>query len=237
MADDTLVLATRNAAKLRELARILSAGAAGTPQIQVAGLDSFPGAPEVPETGATFEANALLKARAIAAYTHLPAVADDSGLCVDALNGMPGVLSARWAGGHGDDQANLELVLAQLADVPGDRLGAQFVCAAALVVPAPDCPAPDGPARDGRAPDGPARDDPARRGRAAREWVVTGQVDGRLIRVPRGTGGFGYDPIFVPDGFEQTTAEMTPEAKDAISHRGRAFRALTPFITAALRPR
>jgi XTP/dITP diphosphohydrolase len=155
----------------------------------------------VPETEATFEANALLKARAIARYTGLPAVADDSGLCVDALNGMPGVLSARWAGRHGDDLANLNLVLAQVADVPDARLGAQFVCAAALVGP------------------------------GAREWVVTGQVEGRLIRTPRGSGGFGYDPIFVPDGFEQTTAEMTAEAKDAISHRGRAFRALTPFIT------
>jgi XTP/dITP diphosphohydrolase len=203
MAADTVVLATRNAAKLRELARILGAedGAhhRGT-QIKLAGLDEFPGAPDVPETGATFEENALLKARAIADYTGLPAVADDSGLCVDALNGMPGVLSARWAGGHGDDKANLELVLAQVADVPGARLGARFVCAAALVTD---------------------------RG----EWVVTGQVEGRLIRAPRGSGGFGYDPIFLPDGFDQTTAEMTAEAKDAISHRGRAFRALTPFIS------
>jgi XTP/dITP diphosphohydrolase len=204
MAADTVVLATRNAAKLRELARILSAEDHGE-QIRLAGLDEFPGAPDVPETGATFEENALLKARAIADYTGLPAVADDSGLCVDALNGMPGVLSARWAGGHGDDQANLELVLAQVADVPDTRLGAQFVCAAALVVPLP----------------------------GAREWVVTGRVEGRLIRAPRGSGGFGYDPIFLPDGFGQTTAEMTTEAKDAISHRGRAFRALTPFITAA----
>jgi XTP/dITP diphosphohydrolase len=204
MAAETVVLATRNAAKLRELARILSAEDRGA-QIRLAGLDEFPGAPDVPETGATFEENALLKARAIADYTGLPAVADDSGLCVDALNGMPGVLSARWAGGHGDDQANLELVLAQVADVPDARLGARFVCAAALVAP------------------------------GAREWVVTGQVEGRLIRAPRGSGGFGYDPIFLPDGFGQTTAEMTAEAKDAISHRGRAFRALTPFITAASR--
>ena len=204
MAADTVVLATRNAAKLRELARILDAENHGT-QIRLGGLDEFPGAPDVPETGATFEENALLKARAIADYTGLPAVADDSGLCVDALNGMPGVLSARWAGGHGDDQANLELVLAQVADVPGARLGARFVCAAALVV-------------------------------KGREWVVTGQVEGRLIRAPRGSGGFGYDPIFLPDGFDQTTAEMTAEAKDAISHRGRAFRALTPFITATCRP-
>jgi len=203
VAADTVVLATRNAAKLRELARILgaedSASRDGGEQIRLAGLDEFPGAPDVPETGATFEENALLKARAIADYTGLPAVADDSGLCVDALNGMPGVLSARWAGRHGDDKANLELVLAQVTDVPDTRLGARFVCAAALVA-------------------------------SGAEWVVIGQVEGRLIRAPRGSGGFGYDPIFLPDGFGQTTAEMTAEAKDAISHRGRAFRALTPFI-------
>jgi XTP/dITP diphosphohydrolase len=190
---EPLVLATRNAAKLRELARILGG------QVELAGLDEFPGAPDVPETGATFEENALLKARAIAEYTGLAAVADDSGLCVDALNSMPGVLSARWAGGHGDDKANLDLVLAQIADIPDIRRGARFVCAAALV--------------DG-----------------AREVVVTGTVAGRLIRERRGSGGFGYDPIFLPDGFEETTAEMTPEAKDAISHRGRAFRALAAFI-------
>jgi XTP/dITP diphosphohydrolase len=203
MAAETVVLATRNAAKLRELDRILGTEKPGGPQVRLAGLDEFPGAPDVPETGATFEENALLKARAIAAFTGLPAVADDSGLCVDALNGMPGVLSARWAGQHGDDRANLELVLAQVADVPDTRLGAQFVCAAALVRPGP----------------------------GVHEWVVTGRLEGRLVRVPRGSGGFGYDPIFLPDGFEQTTAEMTAEAKDAISHRGRAFRALTPFIT------
>jgi XTP/dITP diphosphohydrolase len=196
MSADTVVLATRNKGKLRELTRILNH--------QITGLDSYPDAPDVPETGATFEANALLKARAVAAYTKLPAVADDSGLCVDALNGMPGVLSARWAGRHGDDQANLDLVLAQLADVPDERLGARFVCAAALVDP------------------------------EAGEWVVTGEVTGRLIRVPRGSGGFGYDPIFQPDGFDLTTAEMTPEAKDAISHRGRAFRALAPYIQGKL---
>jgi len=135
VAADTVVLATRNAAKLRELARILGAEDSGGAQIRLAGLDEFPGAPDVPETGATFEENALLKARAIASYTGLPSVADDSGLCVDALSGMPGVLSARWAGRHGDDRANLELVLAQVADVPDARLGAQFVCAAALIVP------------------------------------------------------------------------------------------------------
>jgi XTP/dITP diphosphohydrolase len=204
-AGNTVVLATKNAAKLRELARILVAEDPGGPQVKLAGLDDFPGAPDVPETGATFEENALQKARAIATFTGLPAVADDSGLCVDSLSGMPGVLSARWAGRHGGDRANLELVLAQVADVPETRLGAQFVCAAALVLPGP----------------------------GHREWVVTRQVEGRLIRVPRGSGGFGYDPIFLPDGFDQTTAEMTAEAKDAISHRGRAFRALTSFITEA----
>lgn len=212
------MLATRNAAKLRELGRILAAEDHDGTQIALAGLDEFPGAPDVPETGATFEANALLKARAIADYTGLPAVADDSGLCVDALNGMPGVLSARWAGGHGDDRANLELVLAQVADVPDSRFGAQFVCAAALVVPGSGAPGSGLP------------------GSGAREWVVTGHVEGRLVRVPRGSGGFGYDPIFLPDGFGQTTAEMTAEAKDAISHRGRAFRALAPFITLVARP-
>jgi XTP/dITP diphosphohydrolase len=194
---DCVVLATRNAAKLRELARILH-----EPKIPLAGLDAFPGVPDVAETGATFEENALLKARAIARYTHLPAVADDSGLCVDALNGMPGVLSARWAGGHGDDKANLDLVLAQVADIPDARRGARFVCAAALVLP----------------------------GETSHEVVVTGSLAGRLTRERRGSGGFGYDPIFLPDGFDLTTAEMTPEAKDAISHRGRAFRALVPFI-------
>jgi XTP/dITP diphosphohydrolase len=196
MSAEALVLATRNEGKLRELARIIDS--------QVIGLDEFPDAPDVPETGATFEANALLKARAVASHTGLPAVADDSGLCVDALNGMPGVLSARWAGRHGADQANLDLLLAQVADVPNARLGARFVCAAALVVP------------------------------GAGEWVTTGEVVGRLIREPRGSGGFGYDPIFQPDGFDLTTAEMTPEAKDAISHRGRAFRALAPLIAGNL---
>jgi XTP/dITP diphosphohydrolase len=215
MADKTVVLATRNEGKLRELARILGAEQSGA-TIRLASLDAYPGAPDVPETGATFEENALLKARAIAAYTGQAAVADDSGICVDALNGMPGVLSARWAGGHGDDQANLDLVLAQVADIPPARLGAQFVCAAALVVPA--------------AGQGTSADE-SNQG----EWVVTRQLAGHLIRARRGTGGFGYDPIFVPDGFEQTTAEMTAEAKDAISHRGQAFRALTPLITEALR--
>jgi XTP/dITP diphosphohydrolase len=194
------VLATRNAHKVAELSRILaSAGFAGT----LVGLDAFPGAPDVPETGLTFADNSLLKARAIAAYTGLPAVADDSGLCVDALHGMPGVFSARWAGKHGDDHANLDLVLGQLADV--SARGAQFVCVAALVLPG-----------------GPAR----------REWTTTGVLAGELARAPRGSNGFGYDPIFVPGGMSATTAELAPEEKDAISHRGRAFRALAPVIAA-----
>ena len=195
-----LVLATRNAHKVAELSRILaSAGFAGT----LVGLDAFPGAPDVPETGLTFADNSLLKARAIAAYTGLPAVADDSGLCVDALHGMPGVFSARWAGKHGDDQANLDLVLGQLADV--SARGAQFVCVAALVLPG----------------------DPVRR-----EWTTTGVLAGELTRAPRGSNGFGYDPIFVPGGMSATTAELAPEEKDAISHRGRAFRALAPVVAA-----
>jgi XTP/dITP diphosphohydrolase len=196
-----LVLATANPHKLIELTRILEAGHV---DVDLAGLSEFPGAPEVPETGATFAENALLKARAIAAYTGLPAVADDSGLCADALNGMPGVLSARWSGRHGDDEGNLRLVLAQLADVPDERRGAQFVCAAAVVLP------------DGK------------------EHVSEGIVRGALVREPRGRNGFGYDPIFLPDGYSVTTAEMDPAAKDKISHRGKALRALAPVIAALL---
>jgi XTP/dITP diphosphohydrolase len=195
-----IVLATKNAHKLAELNRILAAaGFAG----QLVGLDEFPGAPDVKETGLTFADNALLKARAIAAFTGLPAVADDSGLSVDALHGMPGVLSARWAGGHGDDRANLDLVLGQLSDV--DNRGAAFVCVAALVLPGDH-----------------------------REWTVTGVLTGSLARAPRGSNGFGYDPIFVPDGMDTTTAELAPADKDAISHRGRAFRALAPVIASQL---
>lgn len=192
-----VVLATRNRKKLDELQRILEA--AGL-DIDLLGIDAFPEAPEVAETESTFAGNALLKARAIAAATGLPAVADDSGLCVDALNGMPGVLSARWAGGHGDDDANLDLVLAQIADVPDRRRTASFRCAAAVALP------------DGT------------------ERVVEGAVDGELVRERRGTNGFGYDPVFVPLGHEVTTAEMSPEEKDAISHRGQAMRALVPVL-------
>ena len=195
-----VVLATRNHHKIAELSRILAAAGFADGLV---GLDAFPGAPDVPETGLTFADNALLKGRAIAAYTGLSAVADDSGLCVDALHGMPGVFSARWSGKHGDDRANLDLVLGQLADVAAR--GAQFICAAALVLPT---------------------------GASRREWTTTGVLAGSLTHAPRGTNGFGYDPIFVPDGFSVTTAELAPEEKDAISHRGRAFRALAPLIAA-----
>jgi XTP/dITP diphosphohydrolase len=200
-APPRLVLATANQHKLAELTRIL---AAGRVDVALASLAEFPGAPDVAETGATFAENALLKAHAIAQYTGHPAVADDSGLCADALNGMPGVLSARWSGRHGDDEANLRLLLAQLADVPGERRGAQFVCAAALVLP------------------------------GGREHVSEGVVRGRLIREPRGRNGFGYDPIFVPESAAITTAEMDPADKDRISHRGKALRGLAPVIAAFL---
>jgi XTP/dITP diphosphohydrolase len=200
-----VVLATRNAGKIAELSRILAGvGSKGGGNVDIVGLESFPGAPDVPETGSTFADNALLKARSIAAYTGLPAVSDDSGLAVDALHGMPGVLSARWAGKHGDDQANLDLVLGQLADAA--ERGAVFVCVAALVVPAADT--------------------------TQREWTTTGVLAGTLTRAPRGSNGFGYDPIFVPYGLRTTTAELEPAAKDALSHRGRAFRAIAPLIAA-----
>jgi XTP/dITP diphosphohydrolase len=197
-----LLLATRNVKKLVELQRILDA-ALGAHRLELIGLGAVPEYEEVPESGLTFAENALLKAREGAA-TGLPTVADDSGLAVDALNGMPGVFSARWSGRHGDDRANLELVLAQLADVPDERRGASFVCAAALVLP------------------------------HGEEHVVHGRQTGQLLREPRGGGGFGYDPIFLGDGQTQTNAELTPEEKDAISHRGKAFRALADVIAGAL---
>ena len=195
-----VLLATRNTGKLVELRRMLSA--ADLDGLRVLGLADVPAFPEAPETGSTFAQNALAKARDAAAATGLPAVADDSGLAVDALNGMPGVLSARWCGRHGDDAANLDLVLGQLGDVPDARRGAAFVCAAALVVP------------------------------GGAEVTVHGEWRGRLVRAPRGTHGFGYDPIFVPAGEERTSAELDPAEKDALSHRGRALRALLPHLRA-----
>lgn len=204
MSPVRLLLATRNATKLVELRRILvSPGSLNLLGVQVVGLDDVPRFPEVPETAATFEGNALAKARDAAAATGLPTVADDSGLEVDALNGMPGVLSARWAGRHGDDAANRQLVLDQLADVPEDRRGAAFVCAAALVVPS---------------------------SAHISETVVRGQWSGTLAGAARGNNGFGYDPIFVPDGQRRTSAELDPAEKDAASHRGQALRALLPAL-------
>jgi XTP/dITP diphosphohydrolase len=196
-----VVLATKNRSKLEELHRILDA--AGL-DVELLGIDAFPDLPDVPETESTFAGNALLKAREIARITGLPAVADDSGLCVDALNGMPGILSARWSGRHGDDDANLDLLLAQLADIPDRRRTATFRCAAAVALP------------DGT------------------ERVVEGAMEGTLIRARRGTNGFGYDPIFVPLGRQVTTAELSSEDKDAISHRGQAMRALAPVLAELL---
>ena len=191
----TLVLATRNAHKVAELHEILAA--AGVDVDLVPLPDD---APEVVEDGTTFVDNALKKARSAAEATGLPAVADDSGLCVDALNGMPGVLSARWAGSHGDDAANLRLVLDQLSAVPDGLRGAAFVCAAALALP------------------------------TGEEHVVEGRLAGSLVREPRGSGGFAYDPVFVPEGDSRTTAEMSAADKNAVSHRGNAFRGLAPAI-------
>jgi XTP/dITP diphosphohydrolase len=193
-----VVLATRNPGKIAELQRILAPYG-----VELVGLDDDfePG----PESAPTFAGNALAKAREAAAHTGLPAVADDSGLAVDALNGMPGVLSARWAGRHGDDVANLDLLLAQIADVPAERRTARFLCAAAAVLP------------DGR------------------ELVVEEALEGAIIEAPRGSNGFGYDPVFVPVGATQTTAELSSADKDAISHRGKAFRALAPALVDALR--
>lgn len=193
-----VLVASRNAKKLDELRRILAdAGVAG---IEIVGLNDVPAYPEAPETGATFEENALAKARDGAAATGLPCVADDSGIEVDALNGMPGVLSARWSGRHGDDAANNTLLLAQLGDVPDERRAARFVSTCALVVP------------------------------GGAETVVRGEWPGVIGRAPVGDGGFGYDPLFVPDGGEISAAQLTPAEKDAVSHRGRALAQLLPAL-------
>jgi XTP/dITP diphosphohydrolase len=199
----TLVLATRNQHKVTELRDILRA--AGMTDVDLRAATSFPDVPDVVETGLTFAENSLLKARAVAAATGLPAIADDSGICVSALHGMPGVFSARWSGRHGDDEANLRLLLAQISEVPDEHRGAHFACAAAAALP------------------------------EGAECVTEGRVDGYLIREPRGAHGFGYDPIFVPDGETRTTAEMSPAEKNAISHRARAFRALVPALIDMIR--
>ncbi len=192
-----VVLATRNAHKVIEVQRIVDATCK---DITVIDLSSFENVPDVIEDGSTFAANALLKARTLAAHTGKTVIADDSGICVDALNGMPGIFSARWAGAHGDDKKNLQLLLDQTVDVPDTRRGAQFVCAFAVVTP------------------------------EGVERVVEGVVDGDLTREPLGVDGFGYDPIFQPYGFDLTTAQMSPEQKDEISHRGQAVRNLVPVL-------
>jgi XTP/dITP diphosphohydrolase len=198
-----LLLATANRKKLVELQRILDV-ALGADRVALTGLADFEGYPDVPETGLTFGENALIKAREGAKRTGLPTVADDSGLAVDALNGMPGVFSARWSGAHGDDQANLDLVLAQISDVPDAHRGGAFVCAAALVLP------------------------------GGREHLVEGRQRGTILRSRRGEGGFGYDPVFLGDRQSRTNAELTPAEKDAISHRGKAFRELAKVIAREL---
>jgi XTP/dITP diphosphohydrolase len=216
-----IVLATHNAKKVGELRAILAAAGLELPDGGLVTSGEV-GAPEPVEDGVTFAENALIKARAVCAATGLPAVADDSGLAVDVLGGAPGIFSARWAGKHGDDVANLDLLLGQLGDVRPEHRQAGFVCAAALVTP------------DGR------------------EEVRTGEMRGVLATVPRGSNGFGYDPILVPDetapggtgggagadgGRRPTAAELDPEEKNAISHRGKAFRALAPVILEVLSPR
>ena len=198
-----LVLATHNAHKVGELRAILAPVLPGLDPASVVGARDV-GAPEPVEDGVTFVENALIKARALAAFTGLPAVADDSGLSVDVLGGAPGIFSARWAGRHGDDAANLALLLAQLEDIAEPHRSARFVCAAALVTP------------DGF------------------EHVETGTLEGVLATEPRGSGGFGYDPILVPTGDTRSCAELTPQEKNAISHRGTAFRALVPTLVRVL---
>jgi XTP/dITP diphosphohydrolase len=197
-----LVLATRNKGKIAEVQRLISLHA---PQITLRSVSEF-NLEDVEETGTTFEENALLKAETIARQTGLTALADDSGIAIDALDGAPGVYSARWSGVHGDDAANVAKVLLELSDVPDEDRGAQFVCVIALAHP------------DGRS------------------IIVRGEVEGVVRRDPIGNHGFGYDPIFQPDGYAITTAQMDPETKDAISHRGKALREIAskigPFIGA-----
>jgi len=195
-------LASRNAKKLAEIERILRAHLSA---VEVLGLDDVPAYEEPVEDQPTFEGNALLKARAALAHTGLPSLADDSGLCVDALNGMPGVLSARWSGTPKSDKRNNALLLSQLEDVPDERRGAHFTCAVAFCHP------------------------------TAGELVVEGRMDGHVIRETRGSGGFGYDVVFVAAEHPgPTTAELSVADKDAISHRGKALREIAPRVAALL---
>jgi XTP/dITP diphosphohydrolase len=197
-----LLLATRNKGKIAEFRRILEEIAAG--QIELVGLDQFPNLRDVDETGSTFEENALLKAREMCAASGIAAIADDSGLCVDFLNGEPGIYSARWSGVHGDDAANTLKVLNSLTDVPDEKRGAHFTCVAALALP------------DGRT------------------HTEEANFDGWILREPVGEHGFGYDPIFRPEGYEISSAQMSAEAKDAISHRGKSLRAIAPHVISLL---
>ncbi len=196
-----VVIASRNEHKIDEMRRILNEAGLS---LDLVGIREFPDLPDVDETGTTFAENALLKAREICAFTGLPAIADDSGLCVDALGGMPGIFSARWSGTHGNDLANLQLLLAQISHVAPDRRTASFRCAAAIVMP------------------------------SGAEEVVEGIMRGSIIDTPRGTNGFGYDPIFIAEGYSITTAEMDSASKDAISHRGLAIAALAPTLAQLL---
>jgi len=193
-----LVIATRNAGKIAEFRRILDAISQGA--VELVGLGEFKNLVDVEETGATFEENALLKARYTAKMTGLPSISDDSGLCIDALGGAPGIFSARWAGAHGNDKANLEKVLEDLENVPDEERGAHFICATALVMP------------DGR------------------EVVKEERFEGNILRSPIGDQGFGYDPIFSPLGMEISSAQMSAEEKDAVSHRGKSLRAIAPHV-------
>lgn len=199
-----LALATRNQGKIREFERLLSEYAS---DIQVLGLQDFPDMPDVDETGSTFAENSLLKAHAVADFAGMPALADDSGLCVDALGGDPGIYSARYAGAHGDDAANIRKLLTELE--PHEIRSAYFICVVALAFP---------------------HNSP----RGSEEIVEEGRVCGEIVRVPRGGAGFGYDPIFQPNGFELTLGEFGPGEKDQISHRGIALRAIAPQISRAL---
>jgi len=193
-----LLLATRNKGKIEEFHRILEEIAPG--EIELVGLDQFPDLADVEETGSTFQENALLKARQMSAATGLPAIADDSGLCVDALGGDPGIFSARWSGTHGDDEANLRNVLDQIKNVPDADRTAYFICVAALVLV-------DGASH-----------------------CEEGRFNGQLLHHPVGENGFGYDPIFSPDGYSISSAQMSAADKDAISHRGKALRAIAPHV-------
>jgi XTP/dITP diphosphohydrolase len=193
-----LLLATRNKGKIEEFRRILDGIAAG--KIDLLGLEQFPDLHDVDETGSTFEENALLKAREASYATGIPAIADDSGLCVDFLNGAPGIFSARWAGRHGDDKANTAKVLESLSGVPDEKRSAHFTCVAALVLP------------DGRS------------------HVEEAHFKGWVLQSPIGDLGFGYDPIFRPEGLQISSAQMSAEEKDAISHRGKSLRAIAPHV-------